>query len=99
MRKDYFVQVLADRAGVSAADAGKVLDSLASLISSATNGKGGLHVPGIGSFKAVERAERKGVNPRTLEAITIAARRTVTFRPADDLVRTVADAQYPAVKG
>ena len=28
MRKDYFVQVLADRAGVSHQDAGKVLDSL-----------------------------------------------------------------------
>ncbi|KVX59322.1 MULTISPECIES: HU family DNA-binding protein [Burkholderia cepacia complex] len=93
MRKDYFVQVLADRAGVSHQDAGKVLDSLASLIGSATSGKGGLRVPGIGSFKVAERAARKGVNPRTLEAITIASRRTVTFRPTDELVRAVSGAR------
>ncbi|MBN3839233.1 HU family DNA-binding protein [Burkholderia sp. Ac-20349] len=87
MKKEFFVRVLADHAGVSHQDAGKVLDSLASLIGSATSGKGGLRVPGIGSFKVSERAARKGVNPRTLTPIDIPARRRVSFKPAIDLAR------------
>lgn len=40
---------------------------------------------GFGTFKVAKRAARKGVNPRTKQAITIKASRTVRFRPGASL--------------
>ncbi|MDF3016296.1 MAG: histone family protein DNA-binding protein, partial [Thermomicrobiales bacterium] len=40
-------------------------------------------------FKVVERAGREGRNPRTGEAMTIAARRSPTFKPGTQLKRSV----------
>ena len=41
--------------------------------------------PGFGTFKVKARAARKGRNPRTGAEITIAASKTVTFKPAPKL--------------
>jgi DNA-binding protein HU-beta len=87
MRKELFVQVLADRAGVKRSEAGAVLQALTGLISDASAGIGRLRVPGLGSFEVTQRAARRGVNPRTLAPIEIPARRKVTFRPAIELTR------------
>ncbi len=43
---------------------------------------GAFSFPGFGTFKVKERAARKGRNPRTGAEITIAASKTVTFKPA-----------------
>ncbi len=40
---------------------------------------------GFGKFKVTERAARKGRNPRTGEAVKIAASRTLKFTPARSL--------------
>ncbi len=40
---------------------------------------------GFGKFKVAERAARKGRNPRTGEAVKIAASRTLKFTPARSL--------------
>ena len=40
---------------------------------------------GFGTFSVVEKPERTGINPKTKEKITIAARRTVKFKPANEL--------------
>ncbi|MEW6777638.1 MAG: HU family DNA-binding protein [Bdellovibrionota bacterium] len=42
-------------------------------------------VPGFGTFKVRDRAERKGRNPKTGEEIMIPASRTVGFKPAPAL--------------
>jgi len=42
-------------------------------------------VPGFGGFFVSERAARQGRNPATGEPITIAASKTVRFRPAKGL--------------
>lgn len=41
-----------------------------------------ISIAGFGTFEVRERAARQGVNPRTHEAITIAASRNVAFKPA-----------------
>jgi DNA-binding protein HU-beta len=40
---------------------------------------------GFGTFKVAERAARKGRNPHTREAVTIAASKTVKFKAATAL--------------
>jgi DNA-binding protein HU-beta len=42
-------------------------------------------VPGFGTFSVRRRRARAGYNPRTKSAMTIAAFRTVGFRPAPEL--------------
>jgi DNA-binding protein HU-beta len=37
---------------------------------------------GLGAFSVVKRAKRQGRNPRTGEAVTIKARKAVTFKAA-----------------
>lgn len=41
--------------------------------------------PGFGTFTKKKRSARKGVNPRTLEPMTIEAAYTIDFRPGTDL--------------
>lgn len=43
-------------------------------------------IPGFGSFKVVERAARKGLNPHTKEVIDIPARKAVTFKASKGLI-------------
>lgn len=50
---------------------------------------GECRIPGVGVLKIVERAERKGRNPKTGEAIVIPARKALTFKPAAQLKRAI----------
>lgn len=42
-------------------------------------------ISGFGTFEVREHAERQGANPRTQEPITIAAYRSVAFKPGKAL--------------
>ena len=46
-------------------------------------------VTGFGSFIVKQKKDRRGRNPQTGEAITITARRIVTFKPSIMLRQTV----------
>lgn len=47
-------------------------------------------ITGFGSFRISERGAREGRNPQTGERITIASRRSPSFRPGTQLKRAVA---------
>ena len=44
-----------------------------------------ISISGFGTFEVRERAERQGINPRTREPITIAASRSIVFKPGKAL--------------
>ena len=46
-------------------------------------------ISGFGTFEVRERAERQGINPRTREPITIAASRSIVFKPGKALKDTL----------
>ena len=46
-------------------------------------------ISGFGTFEIRERAERQGINPRTREPITIAASRSIVFKPGKALKDTL----------
>ncbi len=54
-------------------------------------------ISGFGTFEVRERAERQGINPRTREPITIAASRSIVFKPGKSL--KVADAGRILING
>ena len=57
-----------------------VFDTLAGAIK-----EGRFSYPGFGTFNLKHRASRQGRNPRTGETITIAASKSVGFKPAPNL--------------
>ena len=46
-------------------------------------------ISGFGTFEVRERAERQGINPRTREPITIAASKSIVFKPGKALKDTL----------
>jgi DNA-binding protein HU-beta len=73
------VAALAERAGITRAQAKEVLDAHAGLLIDELNRNGSVQIAGIGKLKLGQRAERQGRNPSTGEAITIKASKTVKF--------------------
>ena len=89
MNKTELVQALSSATETSQAAASRSLDALIRIVSEELARGGEVAIPGFGSFKQSERAERAGRNPQTGEAITIAASKTVKFVPASALKAAV----------
>lgn len=81
MKKTELIEAVAQAAGESQAAAARAIDALIEIISKEVASGGEVTITGFGSFKASERAERAGRNPRTGEALTIAASKSVKFVP------------------
>lgn len=85
MNKAELIEQIASAAGVTKVTAGKALDSFLAQMSLAMENGERVIVSGFGSFHISERAEQKGRNPQTGEAITIPAHKVVKFRPGKKL--------------
>jgi DNA-binding protein HU-beta len=71
--------------GLSAATARQILDALSERIAGALAAGDTVILPGVGRLDPIDKPERAGRNPATGEAITIAARRQVKFKPSVEL--------------
>ena len=81
MNKKELVNALALETDMSKAAAGRALESLVGIITKTVAKKGQVQLIGFGTFKSVKRAARKGKNPRTGEALKIAAATLPKFTP------------------
>lgn len=81
MNKTELVQSLAAATDQPQTAAARSLDALTKIVSDELAKGGDVVIPGFGSFKRAERAERSGRNPQTGEAMTIAASTSVKFVP------------------
>jgi DNA-binding protein HU-beta len=79
MNKTDLVTKVAELAGLSKADAEKAIDGTFSAITSALKDNDDVRLVGFGTFSVASRPAREGRNPRTGEAITIAASRQTKF--------------------
>jgi nucleoid DNA-binding protein len=68
--------------GISYADAQKIVDSILGIIKERLTRGEKVLLSGFGSFRVVERKERRGVNPLTGEPIIIHGRKAITFKPS-----------------
>lgn len=85
MNKTDLVNEIAAKAGLNKVAAKAALDACLESIEQALANDDKVQLIGFGTFSVVEKPERSGVNPQTKEKITIAARKTVKFKPANDL--------------
>ena len=89
MRKKEIVKELRENFGMKANVAGEVYDYFFSAITSRIKQNGKVALPGIGTLKVVQRAERKGRNPQTGEEMIIPARNALKFSAASAIKEAI----------
>jgi len=80
MNKNHLVSHVAERAGLSKADAGRAVDAVLDGIASTLKGGGTVSLTGFGAFDVRSRAARTGLNPQTKEKIQIPASKAPVFK-------------------
>lgn len=89
MNKSELINAIAEKAGLSKADAKKALEAFTGAVEEALVAGDKVALVGFGTFSINEKGERTGINPKTKEAITIAAKKVVKFKAGAELAGKV----------
>ena len=89
MNKSDLIDGIAADAGLSKADAEKALNGFMNQVTSALASGDSVTLVGFGTYSTGDRAARTGRNPRTSEAIQIAASKQVKFKAGAALKKAV----------
>ncbi len=85
MSKQQLVEMIAEKAGLTKADASRALDATMESVTEALKKGEKVSLVGFGTFATSKRPAREGRNPRTGETVKIAARTAVTFKAGSKL--------------
>ena len=85
MKKVELVEAVAEKAGLTKADATRAIDAVFEVITDALANGDKVPLVGFGTFSVSKRAAREGRNPRTGVPVTIAARNAVSFKAGSAL--------------
>lgn len=80
MNKQDLIAAVADSANLSKTDAASAVDAVVATITQAMKKGESVTLVGFGTFEVRSRAARQGRNPKTGEAITIAASKNPSFK-------------------
>lgn len=80
MTKAELISAVAQKAELSKKDSDKAVSAVMDVITEALASGDKVSLVGFGTFEVKARAERKGINPRTKEEITIAASKLPSFK-------------------
>ncbi|ENO97337.1 MULTISPECIES: HU family DNA-binding protein [Thauera] len=89
MNKQELVASIAEKAGMTKADAARALDATVAAVTEALRQNETVTLVGFGSFYVGERAARTGRNPRTGKNIKIKAAKVPKFRAGKGLKDSV----------
>ncbi len=89
MRKQELVKAVAGSVNMPEGQVSTVIQATFDAIESSLAAGDEVTITGFGSFRISDRGAREGRNPQTGEAITIAARKSPSFRPGSQLKRAV----------
>jgi nucleoid DNA-binding protein len=93
MTKKDIVRTIADETGIPQMDVLEIVQMLFDGITEILVEEGGIELRNFGVFKVKERKPRKARNPRTGEAVMVAARRAVTFKAGQEMLKRVGELQ------
>ncbi len=99
MNKAELVKSLAEKAGVTQKEAGKVLDAAVASIQEALAGGDKVQIIGFGTFEVRNRRARKVISPATGEEIEVPATRVPAFKPGKSLKEAVVIKEEPKKAG
>ncbi len=80
MNKTELIEKIAAGAGLGKAESKKALEATVDAIKKALIAGDKVQLIGFGTFSVNERPAREGINPRTKEKITIAAKKVAKFK-------------------
>jgi len=89
MNKTELVNAVAEKAALTKAQAKEAVDATLEAIANALANNDKVALLGFGTFSIAEKGERTGINPRTKEQITIAARKAIKFKAGAELTAKV----------
>ena len=79
MNKSQLIEAVAADSGLTKADSARAIESFIDTVSKTLKKGDEVAITGFGKFSVVKRAARKGVNPRTGEAVKIKASKAPKF--------------------
>jgi DNA-binding protein HU-beta len=80
MNKNELIGVVAEKAAISKKDAEKAVNAMIDTITEKVAAGDKVQLIGFGTFEVRERAEKQARNPRTGEAMTVAACKAPAFK-------------------
>ena len=90
MNKAQFVEAVAKQHNMSRKDALRAVDAVLDTMTRTVVNGGKVSITGFGIVEPVDRSERGARNPQTGDRLTVAATRSVRFRPGQALKDLVA---------
>jgi len=90
MKKADFINLVADKAGLTKKDSAKALDAVLEVVKETLVKGDSVSFIGFGSFGTAQRAAREGVIPGTKKKYTSPATRVVKFKVGKQLREAVA---------
>ena len=85
MNQGDLAAAVAEATGAKQGDAAKAVEAVLAAIRDGLKRDGKVAIAGFGSFETARREAREGRNPRTGEAVQVAASTTVKFKPGKGL--------------
>jgi integration host factor subunit alpha len=89
MTKADIVEKIHTTTGLSKKDSAEMMESVFTIMKESLEAGESIKVSGFGNFEVKQKDARRGRNPKTGEAITIAARKVLTFKPSTLLRQAV----------
>jgi DNA-binding protein HU-beta len=89
MTKEELIAAVAKEAKITKVAAAKAIDSITDSITRELRKGGRISLTGFGTFSVAKRKARTGRNPRTGQAIRIAATKTAKFKAGSALKQAV----------
>ena len=89
MSKAFIAQVIQESAALTGTAANKAATEVIAAIVRELKKNGSFTLPSFGTFKVRKTKARKGLNPRTGEAIKVKAGKTVRFKASPTLKKVV----------
>jgi DNA-binding protein HU-beta len=96
MTKPELISLISKKAQIPKKSAGAVLETLIDAIhDSLKDNQGKIRISDLGTFKVIQVAARKGVNPRTGKDMIIPAMKLARFYPAKSLREAIKATETP----
>lgn len=89
MNKTELINAIAEGSELSKTDSKKALDACIEAISNALKSGDKVALVGFGTFSISDRPSRTGINPKTKEQITIAAKKVAKFKAGAELADAI----------
>ena len=87
-KKENFIESLSIKKGFSFSFSKKIVQDLLNILNEQIK-SGQLNLKNVGSFKIINKKERLGRNPLTKKSYIIEARKTVSFKIANQLKKSI----------